>query len=61
MPIDKFLEQLRLSPESVAFEGTIAAIEQSYQFTETGFSNGEVKNAAGQNNGSCKLFVIRSS
>lgn len=28
------------------------AIEQSYQFTETRFSNGEVKNATGQNNGS---------
>ena len=32
------------------------AIEQSYQFTETGFSNGEVKNATGQNNGSCKIL-----
>ena len=56
MPINKFLEKLSLSPESVSFEDTMVAIEQSYQFTETGFSNGEVINAAGENNGSCKIL-----
>ena len=56
MLTNKFLEKMRLSPEPVSSEGTMAAIEQNCQFTETGFSNGEVKNAAGQNDGSCKIF-----
>jgi len=58
MPLTTFLNQLNTSPETVTFEDTMNVIEQSYVFTETAFTNGDVINAAGQNNGSCKIFAF---
>ena len=56
MLINTFLEKLNQSPQSVEFTDTMAVIEENYQFSETTFSNGEQKNEAGQNSGSCKIF-----
>lgn len=58
MTLDAFLKKLNDQPESIAFTDTMAAIEASYDFTPAAFSNGEVKNEAGQNSGSCKLFAF---
>jgi len=44
------------APEGIAFNDTIALIEALYDFTPTSFSNGDLLNEAGKNNGSCKLF-----
>lgn len=54
--IGQFLQQLATAPDSIAFNDTIAAIDAHYDFTPTAFRNGELQNAAGQNNGSCKVF-----
>ncbi len=56
MDLDVFLRRIETSPDSVAFNDTIVTIEACYEFTPTAFRNGELHNAVGQNNGSCKIF-----
>ena len=56
MELDTLLQLLRDSPERVTFNDTIALIDARYEFTPTTFSNGALRSAAGQNNGSCKIF-----
>jgi hypothetical protein len=58
MKVDVFLKKLNDTPKSIAFDETMAAIGASYEFTPASFTNGVVKNEAGQNNGSCKLFAF---
>jgi len=60
MRIDAFLKKLNDNPESVTFDDTMAAINASYEFTPASFTNGTVRNEAGQNSGSCKLFAFAS-
>jgi hypothetical protein len=56
MELDTLLRLLHDTPESVAFNDTIAVIDALYDFTPTSFRNGTLLNEAGKNNGSCKLF-----
>lgn len=58
MTLSDFLNQVQTTPESVSFADCIAVIEGNYQFAETAFKNGDTLNAAGQNNGSCKIFAF---
>lgn len=58
MNIDVFLKKLNNNPESVTFDDTMAVIGASYEFTPASFTNGELRNEAGQNSGSCKLFAF---
>lgn len=58
MNLDVFLKKLNDNPESVTFDDTMAAINASYEFTPASFTNGEVRNEAGRNSGSCKLFAF---
>lgn len=58
MNTDSFLEQLNATPDTLAFEQTMAVIDADYQFQETRFTNGDTVNAAGSNNGSCKIFAF---
>lgn len=51
-----FLEKIQQNPEQIAFNETIAYIDEHYEFTPTAFKNGETYNEANQNNGSCKIF-----
>lgn len=58
--IDALLAQLRDSPATVQFDQVQQAIAAHYHYTPTAFDNGigedSVHNAAGQNEGSCRLF-----
>jgi hypothetical protein len=56
--IETFIQQLRQNPETIQFTQTITLIDSSYNFTPTSFRNGELKNDAGQNSGSCKLLAF---
>lgn len=56
MNIDSFIANLHATPGNIQFTDTIAVIEAHYEFTPTAFQNGAIKNEAGQNSGSCKLF-----
>jgi len=52
------LDQLRSNPESIEFDQVMSAIGEHYDYTPTAFTNGEVSNEAGTNEGSCKLFAF---
>ena len=56
MTLDSFLKKLNETPQEVAFTDTMAVVETLYDFTPTAFQNGDLRNEAGQNSGSCKLF-----
>lgn len=56
MTIDMFITKLNTTPDAIQFNDTIAVIDAHYEFTPSAFQNGLLKNAAGQNSGSCKLF-----
>lgn len=56
MTIDAFITKLNKTPDSIQFGDTIAVIDTHYEFTPSAFQNGALKNEAGQNSGSCKLF-----
>lgn len=60
MQLDAFLKKLQDAPESVGFDETMSAIDAAYEFTPVAFVNGNVRNEAGQNNGSCKLLAFAS-
>lgn len=40
------------------FSQTLAFIAEHYQYSPSSFSNGQVENAAGHNEGSCKTFAL---
>lgn len=56
--LEDFFRQLSSDPESITFTQSIALIDALYQFTPTAFCNGLQQNAAGENNGSCKLLAF---
>lgn len=58
MQLDQFLAKIRQTPQEVSFDETISLIEELYEFTPTAFQNGDLRNEAGQNNGSCKIFAF---
>ncbi len=56
MTLQDFIKKLQTQPQAIEFADTMAVIAENYSFTETSFSNGQQKNAAGENAGSCKVF-----
>jgi len=52
------IEQLRQALQTLVFSDTMNIIEALYDFTPSAFSNGSIRNEAGENNGSCKLFAF---
>jgi len=62
MTLDVFFQQLNSNPESVEFQQVIDLISEHYEYTPTRFSNGigpdQAVNAAGTNEGSCRIFAF---
>jgi hypothetical protein len=58
MTINEFKTKLKENPSNVAFSETIELIEAHYDFTPSSFLNGDIKNQAGENSGSCKVFAF---
>lgn len=62
MTLDTFLKQLEHKPSTIEFRDTMAIIDSLYSYTPTEFTNGNDKekiiNAAGTNEGSCRLFAF---
>lgn len=54
--LEDFFRQLSTEPDTISFSQSISLIDALYQFTPTAFQNGELDNAAGENNGSCKIL-----
>ena len=57
MSLSEFINAIGQNPD-LDFEDTMAIIEANYSYTPTAFKNGELSNAAGQNEGSCKIFAF---
>jgi hypothetical protein len=60
MIISELIEKLDSTAETVSFEEVTVAIDAGFDFTPTAFSNGGLRNAAGQNSGACKIFAFAS-
>ena len=58
MNIQEFKSKLKSNPSKIVFAETMQIIENNYNFTQTAFTNGSIKNNAGENSGSCKLFAF---
>ncbi|NEX60518.1 HopJ type III effector protein [Noviherbaspirillum galbum] len=56
--LDQFLQRLAQSPDSIQFSDTMDVIAAHYDYTPAAFSNGAVRNEAGQNAGSCKILAF---
>ncbi|MCL6414037.1 HopJ type III effector protein [Aestuariirhabdus sp. Z084] len=56
------LEKLRTAPQTVSFKEVQDQIERDYEYQPTAFSNGlgsdALSNAAGTNEGSCRIFAF---
>ena len=55
---DKLLTQLKQQPASVEFSQVMQVINDNYRYQATCFTNGDVVNQAGENEGSCKIFYF---
>lgn len=60
--MEALLCQLKTQPESICFEHVIKVIEQHYHYSPAAFTNGlgkeTLKNAAGTNEASCRIFAF---
>ncbi|MCW8328565.1 HopJ type III effector protein [Photobacterium sp. SDRW27] len=60
--MEALLKSLKLQPELVGFETVIETINRHYCYTPTAFCNGlgneTLANAAGSNEGSCRIFAF---
>ncbi|GGO79462.1 type III effector [Marinobacterium nitratireducens] len=57
MLLNDFLARIG-NDDSLDFEDTMAVIAAHYDYRPTAFDNGPVRNDAGQNEGSCKIFAF---
>jgi hypothetical protein len=53
-----FINQLDLNAEQVSFEQVMQFIGENYNYLPATFSNGDLLNEAGTNEGSCKIFYF---
>ncbi len=58
MKLNEFIQQLKLSPESIEFQDLISIIDTFYHYSPCDFKNGELINKSGQNEASCKIFAF---
>jgi len=62
MNVQDVLQQLQNAPDQVQFSDVIACVDKHYDYKKTAFTNGvgddKLHNAAGSNEGSCKIFAF---
>ena len=58
MTVEQLIERVRSAPETIEFDQVMAVIGEYYDYTPAHFSNGDVVNEAGSNEGSCKVFAF---
>ena len=59
MSIEHFTSQVKQYPDSIEFDQIMNVIGQHFDYTPSGFNNGpNVRNEAGTNEGSCKIFAF---
>lgn len=58
MRVSELIDQLRSKPHTIEFDQVMQVISKNYHYTPTRFTNGEIINEAGSNEGSCKIFAF---
>lgn len=58
MTVNDLIFQLRTTPTTIEFGQVMQVIGEFYDYTATHFTNGELVNEAGSNEGSCKIFYF---
>lgn len=58
LTLNALLEQVKHTPMAIDFKTVMAVIDANYDYTPTLFTNGDVENTAGTNEGSCKIFAF---
>lgn len=62
MTLKELLSAIKLTPKSIDFNDVMDVIQENYRYQETEFMNGlgdsVIVNAAGTNEGSCKIFAF---
>lgn len=53
-----FISQLDSKAEEVSFEQVMQVVSENYSYIATSFTNGNLLNEAGTNEGSCKIFYF---
>jgi DNA gyrase/topoisomerase IV subunit B len=53
-----FISQLDSKAEEVSFEQVMQVVSDNYNYIATSFTNGDLLNEAGTNEGSCKIFYF---
>lgn len=60
--LESFIQQIRTMPDKTEFNDVINIIDKHYNYIPMQFSNGagneKIINAAGENEGSCKIFSL---
>ena len=56
--VSSLIELLNEQAQAVSFEQVMQVISDNYSYTPATFSNGELVNQAGTNEGSCKIFAF---
>jgi len=56
--LQDLLSELRLKSNEVSFEQVMQVISDNYGYTPASFTNGDLLNEAGTNEGSCKIFYF---
>jgi len=54
----KLIKQVKDSPDSIDFDQVMSVINSEWNYTPTQFTNGDLVNEAGTNEGSCKIFAF---
>lgn len=58
MDLNVFIDRLNQSPDLIEFDQVMAFIDAHYEYQPVAFTNGSAENAAGQNEGSCKILAM---
>ena len=58
MKLNDFLNKLNATPEQVEFSEVMTVISANYHYQPCTFSNGDLTNEVGSNEGSCKIFAF---
>ena len=58
LTLTQLISQLSENANEITFEQVMQVINDNYSYTPTAFKNGDVDNASGTNEGSCKIFTF---
>jgi len=58
MTLAEFLSKIKQQEENIEFEQVMQVINDNYHYHPVFFTNGELVNEAGTNEGSCKIFYF---